>query len=425
MREERLGLRRWPRRAGGTPRAPRPAARGSPRSRAPARSARPSTTTSTRGARAPRRCGRRPRRGGRPRTARRPSATARTRRSATRCTRTASDGRRRRGASARSSALPSVFRRRSRSYPPAPSRFSTRLDGLVALRPAVHGDERGFFVETFRADTWGTGRADRLRPGQPLALAPRDRARHPLPDRAGPGQARALARGRCWTWSSTCGAGSPTYGQWEAIELDDDRAPAAVDPGRLRARLLRAVGHRRLRLQVHQLLRPGDRVGHLASRTPTSASSGRCRASCSSPSATATRRGSRTSPTRAVLKGRYAPSPTGVLHLGNLRTALLAWLFARSAGSEFLMRIEDLDTGRVRERFVEQQLADLAAIGARLGRRRSCASPSASALYEDASPARAATHLPVLLHAGARSARRPRRRTAPLPRAPTPARAAS
>ena len=65
----------------------------------------------------------------------------------------------------------------------------------------------------------------------------------------------------------------------------------------------------------------------------------------------------------AGVKGRYAPSPTGTLHLGNLRTALLAWLFARNAGSEFLMRIEDLDTGRVREGFAEQQLADLEAIG--------------------------------------------------------------
>jgi glutamyl-tRNA synthetase len=61
--------------------------------------------------------------------------------------------------------------------------------------------------------------------------------------------------------------------------------------------------------------------------------------------------------------GRFAPSPTGDLHLGNLRTALLAWLFARSAGSRFLMRMEDLDTGRVRPEFEARQLADLAAIG--------------------------------------------------------------
>ena len=61
--------------------------------------------------------------------------------------------------------------------------------------------------------------------------------------------------------------------------------------------------------------------------------------------------------------GRFAPSPTGVLHLGNLRTALLAWLFARSAGGRFLVRIEDLDTGRVRPGLAEAQLADLAALG--------------------------------------------------------------
>jgi glutamyl-tRNA synthetase len=61
--------------------------------------------------------------------------------------------------------------------------------------------------------------------------------------------------------------------------------------------------------------------------------------------------------------GRFAPSPTGTLHLGNLRTALLAWLFARSQDARFLMRMEDLDTGRVRERFYDEQLHDLAALG--------------------------------------------------------------
>jgi glutamyl-tRNA synthetase len=61
--------------------------------------------------------------------------------------------------------------------------------------------------------------------------------------------------------------------------------------------------------------------------------------------------------------GRFAPSPTGVLHLGNLRTAVLAWLFARSVGSGFLMRMEDLDTGRVRPGLDAQQLSDLASLG--------------------------------------------------------------
>ncbi len=61
--------------------------------------------------------------------------------------------------------------------------------------------------------------------------------------------------------------------------------------------------------------------------------------------------------------GRFAPSPTGTLHIGNLRTALLAWLFARSAGARFLVRMEDLDVGRVRPGSADEQLADLAAVG--------------------------------------------------------------
>lgn len=63
------------------------------------------------------------------------------------------------------------------------------------------------------------------------------------------------------------------------------------------------------------------------------------------------------------MRGRYAPSPTGVLHLGNLRTALLAWLFARSAGSGFLLRFEDLDDGAVRAEYYDAQRRDLARLG--------------------------------------------------------------
>ena len=72
---------------------------------------------------------------------------------------------------------------------------------------------------------------------------------------------------------------------------------------------------------------------------------------------------SRAEPREGIGAGRYAPSPTGDLHLGNLRTALLAWLFARSTGRRFLLRIEDLDAARVRPGVAEQQLADLAALG--------------------------------------------------------------
>lgn len=59
--------------------------------------------------------------------------------------------------------------------------------------------------------------------------------------------------------------------------------------------------------------------------------------------------------------GRFAPSPSGDLHVGNLRTALLAWLFARSTGRRFLVRLEDLD--RVAAGAAERQLADLTALG--------------------------------------------------------------
>lgn len=71
------------------------------------------------------------------------------------------------------------------------------------------------------------------------------------------------------------------------------------------------------------------------------------------------------SPGTATGAGRFAPSPTSDLHVGNLRTALLAWLFARHTGRSFLVRIEDLDVARVAHdpAVAERQLADLRALG--------------------------------------------------------------
>lgn len=63
------------------------------------------------------------------------------------------------------------------------------------------------------------------------------------------------------------------------------------------------------------------------------------------------------------MSGRFAPSPTGSLHLGNLRTALLAWLAARSIGLEFIVRMEDLDRVQAAPEHAARQLDDLAAIG--------------------------------------------------------------
>lgn len=60
---------------------------------------------------------------------------------------------------------------------------------------------------------------------------------------------------------------------------------------------------------------------------------------------------------------RFAPSPTGHLHVGNIRTALHNWLLARKAGGRFLLRIDDTDAERSREEFVEAIRADLAWLG--------------------------------------------------------------
>ena len=61
--------------------------------------------------------------------------------------------------------------------------------------------------------------------------------------------------------------------------------------------------------------------------------------------------------------GRFAPSPTGDMHLGNLQTALLAWLHARLNKGRMLLRIEDLDTPRVVQGSDQQIIRDLEWLG--------------------------------------------------------------
>ncbi len=63
------------------------------------------------------------------------------------------------------------------------------------------------------------------------------------------------------------------------------------------------------------------------------------------------------------MRGRFAPSPTGSLHLGNLRTAAVAWLAARSTGGSFVVRMEDLDRVNSSTEHEAGQLADLDALG--------------------------------------------------------------
>jgi glutamyl-tRNA synthetase len=65
---------------------------------------------------------------------------------------------------------------------------------------------------------------------------------------------------------------------------------------------------------------------------------------------------------RGSAAGRFAPSPSADLHIGNLRTAVLAWLFARSTGRRFVMRVEDLDD-RTDADIAARQLDDLATLG--------------------------------------------------------------
>jgi glutamyl-tRNA synthetase len=64
-----------------------------------------------------------------------------------------------------------------------------------------------------------------------------------------------------------------------------------------------------------------------------------------------------------MVRVRFAPSPTGFLHIGSARTAIFNWLYARHAGGRFLLRVEDTDRKRSETRFLEEILADLQWLG--------------------------------------------------------------
>jgi len=70
--------------------------------------------------------------------------------------------------------------------------------------------------------------------------------------------------------------------------------------------------------------------------------------------------------TTARTRTRFAPSPTGFIHLGNIRSALYPWAFARATGGDFILRIEDTDLDRSTQASVNQYLKD----GGRYRRRR-------------------------------------------------------
>ena len=60
---------------------------------------------------------------------------------------------------------------------------------------------------------------------------------------------------------------------------------------------------------------------------------------------------------------RFAPSPTGLLHLGNIRTALINWLYAKNSGGKFILRIDDTDQERSKEEYISQIKYDLEWLG--------------------------------------------------------------
>jgi dTDP-4-dehydrorhamnose 3,5-epimerase len=101
-------------------------------------------------------------------------------------------------------------------------RLPTKLDGVVLIEPLVHGDERGFFVETFSRDTWRRLGVDAefVQHNQSRSSRGTLRGLHFQTD---PGQAKLLrcARGEILDVAVDLRRGSPTYGQWEAHVLDD------------------------------------------------------------------------------------------------------------------------------------------------------------------------------------------------------------
>ena len=64
-----------------------------------------------------------------------------------------------------------------------------------------------------------------------------------------------------------------------------------------------------------------------------------------------------------MIKGRFAPSPTGRMHLGNVYAALLSWLSAKSKGGEWVLRIEDIDPSRSKQEYADRIMDDLEWLG--------------------------------------------------------------
>jgi dTDP-4-dehydrorhamnose 3,5-epimerase len=99
----------------------------------------------------------------------------------------------------------------------------TQIDGLVVVEPEVHGDERGFLVETFRDETWRELGVDAELVQDNHSRSVRNTLRG-LHFQTTPGQAKLVRclRGRVWDVAVDLRRDSPTFGRWEGYELDDE-----------------------------------------------------------------------------------------------------------------------------------------------------------------------------------------------------------
>jgi dTDP-4-dehydrorhamnose 3,5-epimerase len=110
-------------------------------------------------------------------------------------------------------------------------RVPTELEGFVVLEPDVHGDARGFFAETFREDAWARAGAQ-ARFVQDNHSRSRRGTLRGMHFQTAPGQAKLVrcARGGVLDVVVDIRRGSPTFGRWEAVELDDDNMRQAFIP---------------------------------------------------------------------------------------------------------------------------------------------------------------------------------------------------
>ncbi|HEY1285179.1 MAG TPA: dTDP-4-dehydrorhamnose 3,5-epimerase [Solirubrobacterales bacterium] len=104
-----------------------------------------------------------------------------------------------------------------------PRRLETRLDGVALIEPEVHGDARGFMVETFRLDAWAECGVD-VEFVQHNHSRSVERTLRGLHFQTDPGQAKLVrcARGAIFDVAVDLRRGSPTFGAWEGHVLDDE-----------------------------------------------------------------------------------------------------------------------------------------------------------------------------------------------------------